>query len=134
MLTFIEEGAGVTYPDKTAGAWDLLARAGKRGWAVGASQAKPGDLVVFNVGSGHVGMVEQIKAGKVTSIDGNAGDSVSRCARPLGVVRGFVAWPENLVAFKQSRAPFLHVVGSVTGTRKLAVAGITVPLPSKKVT
>jgi hypothetical protein len=133
-VTAIMEGGGLDYPDKTAGAWDLLTRGAKRGWAVGASQAIPGDLVVFNIGSGHVGVVEQIKGGRVISIDGNSGDAVARCNRPLTSVRGFVHWPENLAAHKKSRAPIAQIVGSESGRRKLVVAGKTVRLPSTKVT
>lgn len=131
-VTAIEEGAGVKYPDPTAGAWDLLARAAKRGWAAGPTEWKrvqPGDLVVFNIGSGHVGVVERIDGKGVTSIDGNASDMVKRCVRPLSTVRGFVRWPDELPG--RARSPLFHVVGSESGTRKLRPAGPTVSLPSK---
>ena len=130
VVTAVQEGGGEEYPDKTAGAWDLLARATKRGWAVGASKVKPGDLVVFNIGSGHVGVVEQIKNGQVTSIDGNSGDAVKRCTRPLGLGRGFVSWPENLPAHKPSKPPLAHVVGGESGRRKLVIGPVKLPLPS----
>lgn len=133
-VTAIEEGALEDYPDKTAGAWDLLTRARARGWAVDAAKAVPGDLVVFNIGSGHVGVVESINGAHVTSIDGNSGHAVARCTRGLNVVRGFVHWPENLPAFKASKAPLAQVVGGESGRRKLVIVGKTVPLPSKKVT
>jgi len=131
-VTVVQEGGGVEYPDRTAGAWDLLERARKRGWACSAKTAVPGDLVVFNIGSGHVGVVEKIENGNVISIDGNAGDAVSRCTRPLSKVRGFVHWPEDVPAHKPVKAPKVQVVGSASGTRKLVVAGKSLPLPKAK--
>lgn len=133
-ITAIEEGGGDEYPDRTAGAWDLLARAQKRGWSlgVGAKSVTPGDLVVFNIGSGHVGVVESVTPAAVTSIDGNSGDRVARCVRSLSTVRGFVHWPEDLPAHAPSKPPITTIIRSVSGTRKLAVAGVTIPLPARK--
>lgn len=132
VVTAIEEGAGVLYPDPTAGAWDLLARAARRGWAKPANWklVKPGDIVVFNIGSGHTGIVTKVTSKQVFSVDGNAGDAVRECGRPLSVVRGFVCWPEDLPG--RARSPLFQVVRSASGTRKLAVGRTLVALPSVK--
>lgn len=133
-VTAVEEGAGVTYPDPSAGAWDLLERARKRGWALGraATTVEAGDFVVFDIGSGHVGVVEAITPTAVTSIDGNSGDQVQRVTRSRSLVRGFVAWPDDLARHARSSSPFAQIVGSVTGTRKLVLrGGVKIPLPAK---
>ncbi len=125
-VTAVEEGGLEDYPDKTAGAWDLLARARRRGWARGP-QYRPaaGDIVVFNIGAGHCGIVESSSPLAVTSIDGNSGDKVSRWTRSRSDVRGFVAWPENLREFKPSKRPRWQLVTSASGTRRLAVGSST---------
>lgn len=130
-LAAVEEGAGVEYPDGTAGAWDLLRRADKRGWARTRNhKAEPGDIVVFNIGSGHAAIVERIDGNTVESIDGNSSDMVRRCARPISTVRGFVCWPETgLPARAKTRR--VQVVGGESGNRKLVVGGKAIPLPGK---
>lgn len=132
VVAAIQEGGGVTYPDPTAGAWDLLSRGAKRGWALPANSKLviPGDIVVFNIGSGHTGIVTKVTTNQVFSVDGNAGDAVRQCARPLSQVRGFVHWPESLPA--RAKSPKWQVVGSASGRRKLVVAGKVVPLPPSK--
>lgn len=130
--------AGDIPGDRSAGAWDALSRATKRGEALAPQdyeRTMPGDEVIWNIGSGHSSMLEKFEfvGGQVIchTIDGNASDMVKRCERPLSQVRGFIAWPETPLD-KPSRRPLVHLVGSATGTRKLAVAGRTIPLPSKK--
>jgi len=133
VITAIEEGAGVQWPDPTAGAWDLLARATKRNWSRPRNYklVQPGDVVVFNIGSGHTGIVTKVTSKQVFSVDGNASDQVKECARSLDSVRGFICWPENLPARQQSTR-FAQVVGGESGRRKLVVAGVVVPLPAVK--
>lgn len=133
-ITAIEEGGGDEYPDKTAGAWDLLARAAKRNWTLPASSrvVQAGDLVVFNIGTGHVGIVESITPVAVTSIDGNSGDMVARVTRNRDTVRGFIQWPENLPDHKPSKPPIAQIAGSANGTRRLLIAGKAIPLPARK--
>ena len=125
--------AGDKPGDGSAGAWDALNRAKKRGEALTPAEwAKvvPGDEVVFNIGSGHVALVESVNSTAVTSIGGNESDGVRRGTRPLSYVRGFIAWPELGVQAGGKR-PRFQVVGSVSGTRKLVVGGKTLPLPGK---
>jgi len=50
---------------------------------VSASSARPGDVVVWNPGpNGHTGIVESVKNGKITTIEGNASDGVRRRVHP----------------------------------------------------
>lgn len=125
--------------DLSPGAWDALNRARKRGEALAPEQWRkvvPGDEVIWNIGSGHSSLVEKVTllpSGDVvvTSIDGNSGDAVRRCQRGLNQVRGFIAWPEN-PGDKADRRPLVSVVGSESGTRKLAVGKAVVSLPKKE--
>ena len=119
--------------DRTAGAWDALARAGRKGWGLAPKDWEkviPGDGVVFNTGSGHIAVVERIKDGVVFSVDGNASDMVKRCQRPLTSVRGFVAWPENGTQVASKRGRLVQVVGGESGNRKLVVGPLKVKLSS----
>lgn len=132
-LAAVEEGAGVEYPDPTAGAFDLLRRAEKRGWARGRDYpAKPGDIAVFQIASGHAAIVEKVLGDFVHTIDGNSADSVRRCVRPISQVRGYVDWPVvGLPARKRSKR-IAQIVGGESGRRKLVVAGKAIPLPATK--
>lgn len=130
----VKYGGAFAGLDPTAGAWDALARAAKRGWALGPSEWEkvvPGDLVVFNTGSGHIAVVEKLSKDTVWSVDGNASDMVKRCERPLSSVRGFVAWPETGTQVASKRVKFMQVVGGESGRRKLVVGPLKVRLPDK---
>jgi CHAP domain-containing protein len=62
-----------------------LARARTGGFTglVGEGDVRPGDVVVWNPGpSGHTGIVESVKGGKITTIEGNASDGVMRRVHP----------------------------------------------------
>lgn len=132
VLAAIEEGAGVKYPDPTAGAWDMLNRAKKRGWARTSHRlVEAGDVVIFNIGSGHAAILEKIVGQYVHTIDGNAADMVKRCVRPLSTVRGFVCWPETELPARRRSTRFAQVVGGESGNRKLVIAGKSIPLPAK---
>src|SRR5215204_6481379 len=54
-LTCWEEGAGHPLPYKSAGAYDLYNWAKREGWSRPSKECIPGDLIVFNIGSGHIG-------------------------------------------------------------------------------
>jgi hypothetical protein len=133
------QAAGFTGLDRTASAWDALDRAAKKGWTLPPEQfsgAVAGDLVVFNIGSGHIAILDRFESvgGEtvVHTIDGNASDQVKRCERPLSSVKGFITWPEqDLPAGKQRK--IAQVVGGESGKRKLVVGPVKVPLPKKKV-
>lgn len=132
-LAAIEEGAGVEYPDPTAGAFDLLRRADKRGWAKTRNQrVEPGCVAVFDIGSGHAAIVEKIAGQFVHTVDGNSLDSVRRCVRPLASVRGFIDYPVEDLPPRERSKRVVQVVGGESGRRKLVVAGKVVPLPPGK--
>lgn len=86
--------AGLPTPWKGAGAWALL------DWyqqnlpkcVVPLTKARPGSAVVFNIGTGHVGILEKAYTfgQAVHTIDGNWGDAVTRVAHPVNLVRGVV--------------------------------------------
>jgi len=121
--------------DRTAGAWDALTRAEKKGWGLAPkdwAKVIPGDGVVFNTGSGHIAVLEKPVGddGVVYTIDGNASDMVKRCQRPLSSVRGFVAWPENGTQVASKRGRLVQVVGGESGNRKLVVGPLKVKLSS----
>lgn len=82
--------AGYVFPDRSAGAWDLVDRAVRNGWGVSTAPAaaRPGDLVAFRVGSGHIALFERYDArtGLVHTIDGNVSNMVARRARPASQV------------------------------------------------
>ena len=128
--------AGDKPGDGSAGAWDALERARKRGEVLdpgGWANAIPGDEVIWNVGSGHSSLLEEpVVGGVVRSIDGNSADSVRRCERPLSQVRGFIAWPETPGSGGRNRKPLAQVVGGESGRRKLVVGKLRVPLPVVK--
>jgi hypothetical protein len=139
-LTVIKEGGGFTYPDGSAGAWDALDRARKRGWALALGEygkAIPGDEVIWNIGSGHASILKGLSvrggAAYVQSVDGNVSDSVADRERPLSLVRGFIHWPEAPVFAYAVKPPRVQVVGSASGTRKLVTrGGKVVPLPKAR--
>lgn len=64
--------------------------------ARGSYQPKPGDAIMFDWGgdgtSDHIGIVEKVENGKVTTIEGNSSDSVKRNSYDLssGKIMGYV--------------------------------------------
>lgn len=131
--------AGDKPGDLSPGAWDALARARKRGEVLEPRdwhKVIPGDEVIWSIGSGHSSLLERFTVGAdgqvlVHTIDANASDMVKRCTRPLELVRGFICWPETGHP-APARRPVFTLVGSQTGTRKLAVGPVRVPLPAIK--
>lgn len=86
--------AGFSMPWRGAGAWALLDwyRSHLPKTVVPLKDARPGSAVVFNIGTGHVGILEKKYDGGpvVHTIDGNWQDAVTRVAHPVGLVRGVV--------------------------------------------
>ncbi len=117
MLVFDEEG--IPFPWKTAGAFDLFARAQVAGWT-GVLTPKPGDVAIWNIGDGHGSIVEKYdaQAKAVYTVDGNVGDQVKRCVRPISQARGFVRH-EALRTVKKpakpTRAPLYEILSSASG-------------------
>lgn len=108
--------AGIPLPYRSAGVYDLLRWARSRGWVT--SNPQPGDLVCFQIGAGHMGIVERIEGAYVHSIDGNASDQVKRCSRPRHQVAGYIHAP-GLQKAKPKRQPLWTVTTSENGHRKV---------------
>ena len=81
----------------------------------GTITPQPGDVIVFNWGkasqpndgySDHIGIVEKISGGQITTIEGNYKDSVARRTIPVGwgYIRGF-ARPKYAKAEEPTPAP-----------------------------
>lgn len=130
---------GFILPDESAGAWDALERARKRGDALVPSAyhlVTPGDEVIWATGSGHCSIFKgtTVIGGEVfvLTVDGNVSDGVRDCSRPLSQVKGFIHWQEQSVPDGR-KPPRAQVVGSVSGHRQLVTAkGRVVKLPPKK--
>lgn len=92
------EGAGHKLPWASAGAYDILERAKRDGWTCPLSLAVPGDLVIFNVGTGHGAILRAPWKGgsnPVLTVDGNVSDRVALRERSASLVRGVVHIPEK---------------------------------------
>ena len=65
-------------------------------WMERGSTPKPGDAILFDWGadgtSDHIGIVEKVEGGKITTIEGNSSDSVKRNSYDVGSskIMGFV--------------------------------------------
>lgn len=118
--------AGFKFPYRGASAFGMLDyyRAHLPRWVVPVSKAKPGAAVVFNVGSGHVAMLEVPYAGTepyVQTIGGNEGDAVRREKRHISLVRGVVD-PVETGTPPTAKPPIFEVVTSASGHAKLVYA------------
>lgn len=115
--------AGFRLPDPSAGAKDLTDRAVRNGWGVGVPvrDGRPGDIVSFNVGSGHVALLQRYdpKTGLVHTVDGNASDQVKRCARPAAAVYRCVRVKHDHAPTVPDRPPRWQVVTSETGRDRI---------------
>jgi len=129
--------AGVALPWKGAGAYQLLEWAKREGWAGRLADARPGDLVVWNIGAGHASVFVEWNQTALTvrTIDGNVGDAVAYRTRPASLVRGVVIVPEpkrqrsgdpppaQRAHFVEPRPPVFEVLTSESGTRIVYVSG-----------
>ena len=122
VVTWAEE-AGFTLPYQGAGAYAWLDWAKKAGWTCTPAQAIPGDFVVFNIGAGHIAMLElPVEGGNVQTIDGNSSDRVKRNVRGIASVRGIVHLPEKPTYLPPAKAPKFEVVTSENGHRVIYVS------------
>lgn len=114
--------AGYVFPDRSAGAWDLVNRAVKNGWGVEVSPRKgqKGDLVSWRTGAGHISLWEAYDpVGKlVHTVDGNVQHRVIRCIRHENLVYRIVRVKID-VQTKPLRQPVFEVVTSASGTRQV---------------
>ena len=119
--------AGYQLPDRSARAWDLVDRAVRNGWGeqVPVARAKPGDIVAFRTGSGHVALFKayNAKTNTVTTLDGNAGDEVGVNVRSATAIYRVVRVNAvNPPPAKPVRPPRFQVVTSVSGTRQVVAS------------
>lgn len=120
-ITWAEE-AGFVLPYQGAGAYVYLDWAKRNGWTCSLAQAVPGDFIVWNLGSGHMSMLESPAAGGVVdTIDGNSSDRVKENTRSASLVRGVVHLPEQH-AVPEAKAPLYEVVGSESGHKVIYVS------------
>jgi hypothetical protein len=116
-ITWAEE-AGFKLPYQGAGAYAYHAWAKKAGWLVPMKKAIPGDFVVFNIGSGHIAMLEKpIVGSQVTTIGGNESHKVKRSTRNTSLIREgtIVHLPETLIKPPPAKPPLFEVVTSESG-------------------
>jgi hypothetical protein len=91
---FVWRKAGKELPYRTASAYGMLNWAQGAGWAKSSKDLTPGDMVVFNVGSGHIAIFERWEGDTICTIDGNHNNMVARAKRPHSVVAGGIHVPE----------------------------------------
>jgi hypothetical protein len=114
------QGGKRPLPYKTAGAYDMFNWAKRNGWARPSRSCIPGDLIIFNIGAGHLAILEKPVGtdGMVHTIDGNSGNRVRRGVRSVNTVRGGVHIPEGaVVPVKPPPEPYWVVTTSVNGKR-----------------
>jgi len=128
FVNFVMDEAKVYWPYKSAGAYDSLRWYSNAGWRT--NEPKAGDVAVFNIGSGHIAIVEKMEHTNhgtvVHTIDGNHGDSVSRAVRSLSTVAGFIHPPSlssNPSPHPKVKVPWWVVATSESGTKKFLFAG-----------
>jgi hypothetical protein len=112
-------------PWGSAGAWDLYERAKKAGWA--KKVPKPGDIAIWNIGSGHASIVRRVLGDYVETIDGNVGDKVTLCRRSVVLARGFIRHPGLTLApvdVPDVKPPKKETVGSASGDPVIVYRGM----------
>ncbi len=121
-LTCWEQGARDALPYRTAGAYDMLNWARRVGWARSSKDCIPGDLIVWNIGSGHLSVLEGQNANMLTTIDGNSSNRVQRVNRSRVLVRGGVHIPEKPAGPVYVYEPFWVVTTSVNGQKRVVLS------------
>lgn len=112
--------AGRPLPYKTAGAYDMLRWARANGWVRPSKDCVPGDLMVWHIGAGHLSILETQLGDRVTTIDGNHNNQVSRVTRSRSLLAGAIHVPEKVVTLpKPVPEPFWVIATSASGTRVL---------------
>ena len=119
--------AGRKLPYRGAGAYATLDwyRKNLPGWVVPLEKAQPGAAVIFNIGSGHLGMLDKayrFTKPSVGTVDGNVSDALERRVRDRSLVRGVVDPPRDIGTLKPVKPPLFEVVGSESGHKKIYVS------------
>ena len=121
-LTCWEEGAGYRLPYRTAGAYDMFSWAKRVGWARNSGDCQPGDLIVWNIGAGHLSMLELNSVSALITIDGNSSNRVQRVTRSRSQVRGGIHIPEQPAGPVYVYEPFWVVTTSVNGKKRVVLS------------
>lgn len=120
------EQAGHPLPDPSAGAKDLVDRAVRKGWGVSVpvTGASPGDLVAFNVGSGHIGLFKSYnpKTKMLTTVDGNVSNMVAARTRHTSTVYRVVRVKETHPSKPKPKGPIRQVVTAEDGKEVVVYA------------
>lgn len=110
-------GAKHPLPYKSAGAYDMLNWANRNGWQRASALCLPGDFAVWNVGEGHLSVIESQTQDDITTIDGNHMNHVMRVTRSKRLLRGAIHIPEDTVKPRYVSEPFWVVTTSVNGKK-----------------
>lgn len=125
FVQWIYENSGVPFPYKGAGAYAFFDWSKKVHWNRGVPEE--GFIAVFNVGSGHVGIVEDFTGSRVMTIDGNTSHMVRRASRSRSLVRGYIDHPRVIDTDahvpNQPKPPIWEVVTSESGHTKIVFSG-----------
>ena len=111
--------AGQPLPWKTAGAHNLGDLAHSAGWTTTVDKLIPGDLLDWQIGSGHASIFLGYKNGVVRSVDGNVHDEVAYRERSASLVRYAIHVPEKPAVPPVVKVPVFEVVTSESGHSKV---------------
>jgi len=121
-LTCWERGSGYRLPYRTAGAYDMFSWAKRVGWARSSRDCQPGDLIIFNIGAGHLAVLEAQDGEYVRTIDGNSSNRVQRGRRHRSLVRGGVHIPEQPAGPVYVYEPYWVVTTSLNGKKRVVLS------------
>lgn len=124
FIAFVAEQCGVKLGYPSAGAHDLADHYVRAGYSVTLADAKPGDIVDLNIGSGHTAIIvsHDRTHGVLHTIDGNWNDRVSEVEHPVSQVRHIWRIPGVSVAqppVHTPKFPPFVVATSASGHRKI---------------
>jgi hypothetical protein len=109
----VRAGVG-TIANKSASAYFLGDYARSHGWVTNFPQ--PGDVVVYHLGQGHVGIVERVISTQTfDAIEGNEGNAVRRVRRNRSQVYCFFVPPGTTKPPRVQLLPRFEVVSSSSG-------------------
>lgn len=120
-----QRALGRPLPYRGAGAYAWLDWARGAGWALPSHNPRlwqPGDLVVFALGAGHMGLLRRpVSDGIVSTVDGNVADAVRLRDRSLTLVRGVIR--VRVEPTRPVKPPMWEVVTSESGHKVIYVSG-----------
>lgn len=119
-----EVGGGYKLPFPSAGAHDFGNRAKAAGWVTKIEKLIPGDILDWNIGTGHLSLFLSFdpKTGMIRSRDGNVSDQVVDKERNVSLLRYAIHVPEKPtkpLPPHVTKPPRYQVVTSESGTEKV---------------